>query len=390
MQICYKLTAIAIAGAILLDAGGARAQQATCSALDLGQNPWSVEDPCSALLKSRGLTTEQRAAALYVRGRGRHRTQRMLQAADDYVAAIKLSPRHSDIYVDLANVKLRSGREDESVRDLMTALTIDERNARALTALAGSFKRRNDHHKALPLLDAALSINPKLPFGLLWRSTSRSAVGRSEEALKDASDLVAIDPVELNRHGFINDRGSLIDFHILALHNRSALLRQSKRFSEAENDLNAAVAYSSSALTLTERGVYLTGQPGRSEDALRDFDEAVSLVPEYDHIQYKRGLVLLKLKRWNEALSAFDVELERFGPHAMTYLLRSQVLQKLGEFERMYEDQLRAATLNPKLIATVAQDASIAGYLPRVQTEQTMNPRIADALKACSLDPGCR
>ena len=143
----------------------------------------------------------------------------------------------------------------------------------------------------------ALAANPKDAYALLFRSRSHAELRQFNEALRDADDLVAIPPAEINRQGYLDGEGDRLDFHIVALENRANVYDAFGQPGRAEQDLTAAVTYSRSALALSARGKFLAYKNGQEKQALSDLDEAISLGSVDSRVFYAKGRLHMEFSR---------------------------------------------------------------------------------------------
>jgi tetratricopeptide (TPR) repeat protein len=377
-----------------LSASAATPQQqhttGVCTLRAMEEAPESVELPCTQRLQNPKLTPKQRAEAFFVRGRGRHRTGSIDAAAEDYEEAIALNPRESEFYVSRANTKFRAKDEPSGVADLETALRLDARNARALAVFGTLMVGRGQAEDGLGMLDKALTIDPKQPFALLFRAEANAGLGRWREAFRDADRLIALPPRQINRAGYVNEEGSLLDFHIVALGLRAWLHEGSGRPDRAGADLDAGVSYRPSIQAYQARASFLSRQKGREIDALRDWDILTSIAPNVSTYRYNRGLMLMRLQRFPEAVASFNHALDIDPEDGLAYQQRGDALRELSRFDEAFESFANAILHDPSLMSRHLGRLEKAGYYADRKRPETLTPLLRDALKACSLDPDCR
>src|SRR5579875_1690988 len=116
------------AGLLILASPSTRAEETDCTFDRMQEAPDSVIEPCSKLIADKSIADDAKAQALFVRGRGYARTNRVSLAAQDFDLALKFAPSRSDIYVSRASAETKLGRFDESWADLNRALTINPRD----------------------------------------------------------------------------------------------------------------------------------------------------------------------------------------------------------------------------------------------------------------------
>src|SRR5207253_293462 len=82
--------------------------------------------------------------------------------------------------------------------------------------------------------------------------------------------------------------------------------------------------------------------------ALDAFDQALKINPDYGPVQRLRGAALLDLKRYDDAIRAFDQSiLQTSKPEPALYQERGLARAKLGEYRLAIEDYSRALALKP-------------------------------------------
>lgn len=99
--------------------------------------------------------------------------------------------------------------------------------------------------------------------------------------------------------------------------------------------------------TYINRGIlYLVR--GNYEDAKRDFDSAVTVMPSLGEAYTNRGAVLVALRRYQEAISDLDRGLElKSGEPEKAYFNRALADEGLDRIKDAYFDYTRAAELKP-------------------------------------------
>src|SRR5690348_16297490 len=152
---------------------------------------------------------------------GYHNTKRFALAGQDYDAAIELTPTNEELLVSRANIAFRGGRLEEGLSFLQRALALNPSNGHALRTVDALNEDMGALEEANRYYTMALARNPKDAYALLFRSKIYQKQHRLDDALKDAEALVAIAPDDINRQGFLDGNGDRLDFHIIALKDRS-------------------------------------------------------------------------------------------------------------------------------------------------------------------------
>lgn len=115
-------------------------------------------------------------------------------------------------------------------------------------------------------------------------------------------------------------------------------------YTEALSD--AEISSDRRATLLNDRGVAYV-RLSRTREALKDYNQAVELFPEYAAVYNNRGNLLLALGFDDEALKDFNRAVALAPGYAAAYNNRAGVLMKLGKAERAVEDFTRAVKLIP-------------------------------------------
>jgi tetratricopeptide (TPR) repeat protein len=351
----------------------------------------SVIAPCTALLGGEGLTLEQRAAALFVRGRGYHRTKRLKQAADDYDAALRLTPRNEEIVLSRSNIDIRRGDLDRWAQRLRQAFELNPDNPRVLRSVGVLYRHFGHGSEAMAFFARALHVDPAEPFALLFRSSAYLDQRQFAEAIEDATALVAATADPAKRIGYLDEDGMVRNFHVVALINRARILEKAGQRDAAVKDYNAAVAEGHSAGALVARAEFLLAT--RPEDAqakaMADLQEAVVAEPTNPPALYTLGLVLTDRRRFEEAFIAFDRAVASRPGYAKALRMRARMHRELGRAEDAFRDFMAAVESNPGILFSSLPALRHAGYWTSTQTPTRLTPALVDAIRACMMDTRC-
>jgi tetratricopeptide (TPR) repeat protein len=381
---------VAIAAALFVIAGLSPSSAADCSESQLETDPKAVEGACTVVIEAADTAADQKYSAYYIRGRGYHRTGRLRQARLDYDAAINIDPGKGAVFVDMGDLALRADRLAQATAYAKRALDLEPDSARAHAFRAATFGAGRKWDEAIAEANAALAIDAAEPFALIARLMARKGKKDFAPALADAETLVGMDPKRLAVYGFVDDADRPADFHAAAILYRASVYEAQGDAAKAEADYNAAVAAKAEPNTFVWRATFLMKQPGREEDALRDFRSTASLDPTNAFNPFSIGRVLAGLHRYPDALKSLDRALWIYPYYAEAFMLRSHVKNEMGEIDGGYDDQMAALTLDPTLIWPAIDRLRSLGYYQGTDLPRKMTPVLADAVKACWIDPECR
>lgn len=360
-----------------------------CSIGRLEVLPQTVIEPCSKLLQNPTLSRERQAEVLFLRGRAYHRTGSIDQAAADYDQALKLAPDNEEIHLSRANVDFRRGRDDEAIARLHRAIAINPKNPRVLRSIGAVFSTAGQTDEALRFFSQALEIDPAEPYALLFRSQLYAEKRRYEEAIADADRLVKIPPQDINRIGYLDAAGRMRDFHIVALAHRAELLDDLGRHEQAERDLNTAVAHKAAPEALLARGEFLVSQSGREAAALADLNQAVKLEADNPRIHFNRGLALAKLRRFENAVKAFDSAIALQPLYAEAFRMRARAQRELGRTDAAVNDFLMALQQDTRLIRQLMPMLESGGYWHSPEVPSAITAELRQVIRTCMLDLKC-
>ncbi len=118
--------------------------------------------------------------------------------------------------------------------------------------------------------------------------------------------------------------------------------------------LQATVAPTSDALPSDPAACLARGnawlQNGRVEDALRAYDRAIALKPDYLDPHFNRGNALLRLQRLPEALADFERAAELSPELAIAHYNRATILATLGRVAEAMAGYQRTLALDPTMV----------------------------------------
>lgn len=377
--------ALALTLAALLTSPAAASE---CSQAQLIADPGAVVAPCGGLIDTPKLDPARRAEALFIRGQAYHRTKRLDQAAQDYAAAVEITPRNENIWVAWSNLEFRRGNAQGYLDKLEQASLLNERSATVLRAIGQMFWVSGENEKALGFYAKALAVDPTEPFALLHRSRIYAAERKFAEAIADADALVALPGDVINRNGYLDRDGNVRDFHVAALIERAELFQQVGQDDRAAKDYEAAVAAGRSAPALMARAKFLArSEP--SAEAITLLEEATQKEPRNASAQFALGVELTISRRFEPAMNAFDRAIEARPGFAMAYKMRARMHREFGRTEEAVQDFMQAVEADPDIIEQSMPAFRYAGYWTSRQTPTEMTPELKDAIRACMLDTTC-
>ena len=128
-----------------------------------------------------------------------------------------------------------------------------------------------------------------------------------------------------------------------------------KKYKGAIKDYDEAIkinpeffrAYNNRGIAKANLGRY-EGALGRYEEAIEDFNKAIEINPQYANAYNNRGVSKGKLERYEEAIEDHDKAIEINPQYAYAYNSRGNAKGKLERYEEAIEDYDKAIEINPQ------------------------------------------
>src|SRR5580704_390528 len=135
--------------------------------------------------------------------------------------------------------------------------------------------------------------------------------------------------------------------HFDCLHLLGVINYQRGEYSEAVQNIDAALEISpNAAIAHNSRGAALK-EPGRIEEALASYDRAIALKPNHAEAFNNRGAALYALKQFEEALASCEQAIALRPDFAEAYYNRGNALSALKRFDEALANYDHAIALKP-------------------------------------------
>jgi tetratricopeptide (TPR) repeat protein len=288
------------------------------------------------------------------------------------------------LHLEMALLYLSGDRYVKALDSLDSTIELQENNYERcnLWRLRGvTLFNLERYEEALASFDQAIAINPDQQVWVL-RGRILGNLERYEEALDSFDKAIAIssDRQVLILRGRILgnleryeealdsfDKAIAISSDRQVLILRGRILENLERYEEALDSFDKAIAISSDRQVLALRGRILENLERRDEqscklllygstlfdlkqyeEALVNFDKAISINHE-DHVSwYLRGNTLDKLERYEEALDSFDKAININPDHCQSWQLCGIILGNLKQYEKALSSVKKSIHINPK------------------------------------------
>ncbi|HEX4507500.1 MAG TPA: tetratricopeptide repeat protein [Alphaproteobacteria bacterium] len=199
------------------------------------------------------------------------------QALLDFNAAIKLDPKSSEAYAYRGFVYLKLNQTDLAGDDFGEALNLDTTKTLALKGKAIIAEKKGDWPGVLALLTRMLELKPDEVGLRVGRAEALVQLHRYDDALTDMNSALGKMP---NNPVWLNDR---CWYRAIA----------GKELAIALDDCNASLRIKEFAATHDSRGL-VDLRLGKFDDAVADYDKALTLHPNMPSSLYGRGIAKLR------------------------------------------------------------------------------------------------
>ena len=251
-----------------------------------------------------------------LRGRGDcyAKLEMFSQAATDYRHLLNAEPDNGEILSSLASIYESLGRFDEGLNVCEKILAISPKSEEALTAKMRCLKGLNRTADAVKVYDDLIALNPRAELyaekGALLASAERfdEAVLAYEDsiALNSASRVTILDLIDLLTD--LNRYAESINYYDMLI-----------RLAPEETDLLL-----SKGIAQVNAGLYT--------QAIETFDEVIAAKPQDPLPVFRKGMVLLRLKRMDDAMRCYLKSLELDPSYGNNWL-------KMGVYATTFMDQ---------------------------------------------------
>ncbi len=121
-------------------------------------------------------------------------------AVTQFRAAVKADPHLPNVHFGLGYLLWNLMQYEEAAKEFQAELDNNPEHAQALTYLADTNIKLNHPEPALPLLEKAIRLDPKLELAHLDLGILYSDTGRQSEALQEFKTAAALNPNDVNVH----------------------------------------------------------------------------------------------------------------------------------------------------------------------------------------------
>ncbi len=243
------------------------------------------------------------ASAFYKQGMIKSQQEKYPQALADFTKAIQSNPNDADAYFQRGLVYNNMNQNTQALRDYEQFLKMKPNYAPALFNLGSTYANLGDFENAASAFSRTLEITPNDPDCYLYRGMCEQQLSKNNLALADFDKAI-----ELNKS---------LDPYL----RKAEVLEDEREFSKAEQNYEEAIRhYPKEAILYCHRGIFF-GNRKKYDQAIEDFNKAISLDNKNGEYYADRAQIYMKMKKKTESCS--DI--------AMAKQLRFKVDKKLEE-----------------------------------------------------------
>jgi tetratricopeptide (TPR) repeat protein len=231
--------------------------------------------------------------------------KKMEEAKDLCELILKTDPNHLIARRVLGQLLLGESKFDEALKHLqvLEGIESDANDTRFKIALIEISKQ--NFREAITALSLVIAKNPDYQEARYYLATAYVAIGQKKEAIEELSNVSKQDKM------FIQSR-------ILA----AFLLRQDKKFLEAEKVLREALDSNAEELGVASYLVLVLRDLGRFSEALKITEDLISKAPKNEKLLFQSATLLHDLNREPEAIQTMQkiLELNPKNSDALNYI----------------------------------------------------------------------
>jgi|GEM_PF-2051171 tetratricopeptide (TPR) repeat protein len=219
----------------------------------------------------------------------------------------------------------------KAIRNLESAVALSPNYADLHYHLGVAHFQSKDPQTAIPSFERALEINPGYAKARLYLGMSLYATGQRREGIASAETAIQLDST-LNKSYL--DKAKQAD----SRGDTEIVLEALRRVGETPGD--EALFHARVALDLFRRGML--------EDAISEYQQALSIAPEYADLRNQLGVTLHAAERYAEAVEQFVYALNINPRYVEARLNHGVALQSLGRTEEARAEYEKVLGLDPE------------------------------------------
>lgn len=260
------------------------------------------------------------------------------EALADFNKVLSIDPGFALGYVGRGYLSLQDGHFDAALKDFDKALELEPNNPHALSYKATVLSEKSEIGDALEALNGAIAADPDnsssayTDRGEIWLKK-----GQYDKAMHDFNKAIEISPLSVGGLYGIGDiwfnQGEfqkavevytqiieMRPFEVMAYNNRAFTWMELKEFDRCIEDFDMSIGLKpddpvewlnrgNAKSEKLEADIHNARRPD-IEDAIRDYDEAIRLNPEFSDAYCNRAISWMTILEYNKSIKDFEKALE--------------------------------------------------------------------------------
>ena len=220
------------------------------------------------------------------------------QAMEVAELAVKRHPDYYNAWDFRGARNLAKGNYDEAFADYSHAIKLKKNDAKPFTNRGIALSKQGKVDKAIADFDRAIELDPKYGAAYSRRGSCLNQMGKKQEALEDCNLAVELDPDNARRYQC-----------------RALVYTGLRKFAEAEADFSRALElYEGDELESIHRlffaRSYLYGMQELFDEAVRDLEKAIELIPNQESFYCALGTARGLASDYAGAIESFQRAIE--------------------------------------------------------------------------------
>jgi putative PEP-CTERM system TPR-repeat lipoprotein len=251
-------------------------------------------------------------------------------ARQSWESALAIKPDYTPASLNLGKLAMSQNKPDDAAKEYEKILKHDEKNLSALIGLAQVAEFKKDYAKMASLLEDARQKNPKEPRAAIMLTRYYLAQGKMNQALAVASDAAGNNPDNL-----------------AALQNLGMAQMGAGQASNAAASYRQVLAKQPGNPELHHQLAQALYKLGDKAGAVKEWDEALKLGPEYIPPMLAKAELAMQDKRYGDVLKIADTIKQKYPKSPLGFQLEGDVLLIQKQADKSVDAYAKAYQMSP-------------------------------------------
>jgi tetratricopeptide (TPR) repeat protein len=278
------------------------------------------------------------------------------EAAADCSAAIDRGLRNAEIYFIRAVAEQSANQIEQALADCSLALHVDPEHITGYNLRGFLHVSRGQIKDGLADFAKAIRMAPGWPLPYWNRITAHKLTSNWDGVIADASKIIQIlqaalverlpekQPAVDSKESDLSESQSFLS----AAYVERALAHEAKgRIEQAGKDFDESLHVMPESLPALSARAWFRFRRDQIAESLADFTEVIRLAPDDSKAYVQRGMAHLNSRKYAEAVADFTSALQRSPNDPGTYTLRGQANAMDGKYDQALADAEQAIRLAP-------------------------------------------